>query len=203
MEDIDTGHNNPPKSRFRRWVLPLVTITLVVAISLSLYRCGSDPVLMASLSRFSYPGAFFVSVIGNATVLLPGIVLPVITGLGLVMYPAEGTAGLVLLGVAGGAGAALGETVGYAAGFSGRGLLERRSLYYKTVAWVRRWGGLTIFIFTLVPLFFDLAGLAAGALRFTLWKFILICWLGRTVLYVTAIVGTVKGWEIIQPLLTG
>jgi membrane protein YqaA with SNARE-associated domain len=52
-----------------------------------------------------------------------------------------------------------------------------------------------------VPFFFDLAGIAAGALRFPLWKFILACWLGRTILYVGFVVLAALGWEAVLPHL--
>jgi membrane protein YqaA with SNARE-associated domain len=42
---------------------------------------------------------------------------------------------------------------------------------------------MTIFFLSAAPLFFDLAGIAAGALRFPIWKYFIACWLGRTVLY--------------------
>jgi membrane protein DedA with SNARE-associated domain len=85
------------------------------------------------------------------------------------------------------------------AGYSGRGIVENIRLYERLVDWLRRWGTLAIFIFTLVPLFFDLVGLAAGALRFPLWKFILVCWLGRSVLYVVFVTLAALGWEAVLP----
>ena len=187
------------KGKVRNKLIPLLTLLLVIGISVGLYLVGRTPDIVAELKSYGYLGAFLVSLIGNASVLLPGIVLPILTGLGIVLFPAAGIVALIMVGLAGGAGAALGEVVGYMAGYSGRGIIENRKLYKKLVNWVRRWGLLAIFIFTLVPLFFDLVGLAAGALRFPLWKFILICWLGRTILYVTVIVLAVLGWETILP----
>ena len=64
---------------------------------------------------------------------------------------------------------------------------------------MKKWGAVTIFIFSVVPFVFDLVGLAAGALRFPLWKFILLCWLGRTLLYVVIAVLAALGWEALLP----
>jgi membrane protein DedA with SNARE-associated domain len=61
--------------------------------------------------------------------------------------------------------------------------------------WVRRWGVLAIFILSLVPFFFDLVGIAAGALRFPLWKFWLASWLGRTLNYVIFVLASALGRE--------
>ncbi|RLC74997.1 MAG: hypothetical protein DRI61_15635, partial [Chloroflexi bacterium] len=44
------------------------------------------------------------------------------------------------------------------------------------------YGALVIFILSVIPNpFFDLAGMAAGVSRFPLWRFLLACWLGKTV----------------------
>ncbi len=183
----------------RKRVIPLLTLLLVVAISVSLFFCGRNPQVVAELESYGYLGAFLISLVGNATILLPGIVLPILSGLGIVLFPTTGVVGPVIVGLAGGVGAAIGELVGYMAGYSGRGIVENNRRYNRLVDWVRRWGSLAIFIFTLVPLFFDLVGLAAGVLRFPVWKFILVCWLGRTLLYVTFIVLAALGWEAVLP----
>ncbi len=105
------------------------------------------------------------------------------------------------MGLAGGAGAGIGEITGSGVGYSGRGIVERSKMYNRMEGWVRRWGALAIFILSIVPFFFDLVGIAVGVLRFPLWKFILFCWLGRTILYVGTVLAAVWGWEAILPLL--
>ena len=196
---------NAPKmnkrERLKRRFIPISTLLLVIAISVVLFLCGRNPEIVAEVKSYGYLGAFLISLIGNATVLLPGIVLPILSGLGIVLYPAAGLASPVIVGLAGGAGAAIGEIVGYMVGYSGRGLVENNKLYERLVDWVRQWGAVAIFIFALVPLFFDLVGLAAGVLRFPLWKFVLLCWLGRTLLYVGIVVAVALGWEAILPWL--
>ena len=184
-------------NRLKRKLIPLLTLLLVIAISVVLFFCGRNLEIVAELKSYGYLGAFLISLIGNATVLLPGIVLPILSGLSIVLYPVAGLVGPVMVGLAGGAGAAIGEIVGYMAGYSGRGIVQNSRMYNRLVDWVRRWGAIAIFIFTLVPLFFDLVGLAAGVLRFPLWKFVLICWLGRTLLYVVFVVLAAWGWETV------
>ena len=187
------------KERVRKIVIPLLTLLLVIAISVTLFFYGRNPELVAELKSYGYLGAFLISLIGNGTILLPGIVLPILSGLGIVLYSAAGLVAPVIVGLAGGVGAALGEIVGYLAGYSGRGIGENNKLYQRLVNWVRRWGTLAICIFSLVPVFFDLVGLTAGVLRFPLWKFVLICWLGRTMLYVVFVVLASLGWEAVLP----
>jgi len=188
------------KGWLKKRLIPLLTLILVLAISVALFFFGRNPGLIAELKGYKYFGAFLISLIGNASILLPGIVLPILTGLGIFFYKlGVGLAGPVMVGLAGGVGAAIGELTGYMAGYSGRGLAEKSELYFRLVGWVEKWGALAIFIFALVPLFFDLVGLAAGVLRFPLWKFVLVCWLGRTILYVVFIVLAALGWKVVLP----
>ena len=187
--------------RIKKRIILLLTLLLIIAISVVLFFCGRNPEIVAELKSYGYLGAFLISLIGNATVLLPGIVLPILSGLGIVFYPITGLVGPIIVGLAGGAGAAMGEIVGYMAGYSGRGIVGDNKLYERLVGWVERWGTVAIFLFTLVPLLFDLVGIAAGVLRFPLWKFILVCWLGRTLLYVFFAVLAALGWEAVLPYL--
>jgi membrane protein DedA with SNARE-associated domain len=198
-----TSHDEPGEvekgARLKKRIIPLLTLLLVIAISVGLYFLGRNPEIVDKLISYGYLGAFLISLIGNASILLPGIVLPILSGLGIILYSAGGLISPVVVGLVGGAGAAIGELVGYTAGYGGRGIVEKSKLYERLVNWVRRWGALTIFVFSLVPLFFDLVGLAAGVLRFPVWKFILACWLGRTLLYVVFIVLAALGWEAVMP----
>lgn len=187
------------RERLRQRLIPLLTLLLVLAVSVVLFFYGRNPEIVAELKGYGYLGAFLISLIGNATVLLPGIVLPILSGLGVVLYPTAGLVSPVMIGLAGGVGAAIGEIVGYMAGYSGRRIVGRAKLYNRLEEWLRRWGALAIFILSMVPLFFDLVGIAAGVLRFPLWKFILLCWLGRTIMYVSIVVVVALGWEAILP----
>jgi membrane protein DedA with SNARE-associated domain len=76
----------------------------------------------------------------------------------------------------------LGELTGYGAGYAGRAVIRKNEVYLRMVSWMRRHGSLTIFVRSAVTnVLFDLAGIAAGALRFPLWKFLLFCWAGKTI----------------------
>ena len=195
------SHDKQSEVGKREWIkkriIPLLTLLLIIAISVVLFFYGRNPERVAELENYRYLGAFLISLIGNASVLLPGIVLPILSGLGAVFYPVTGLVGPIMVGLAGGVGAAIGEMVGYMLGYSGRGIVERVKLYNRLVEWLRRWGVLAIFTLSIVPFFFDLVGIAAGVLRFPIWKFVLACWLGRTLLYVSVVVAVALGWEAI------
>jgi len=182
--------------------IPILTLLFVIAITVGIYLVfGRHPERLLELKNYAYWGAFLISLIGNATVILPGAVLPILSAIGVVLYPVTGPSGPIIVGLIGGVGAAIGEMTGYMVGYSGRGIVERANLYNRLVEWLRRWGALAIFTLALVPFFFDLAGIAAGVLRFPLWKFILVCWLGRTILYVGIVLAAGWGWETVLPYL--
>jgi uncharacterized membrane protein YdjX (TVP38/TMEM64 family) len=194
----------PVSARVIEWLkkryIPLLTLIAILAIGTTLFLVfGRHPERVAEFKNYGYLGAFLVSLIGNATVLFPGIVLPILAGLGVVFYGVNGLAGPVIVGLVGGAGAGIGETIAYLAGYSGRGIIGNNRLYGRVGDWLKRWGFLAIFLFSIMPLFFDLVGLAAGALRFPLRKFILACWLGRTVLYTAVAVLAALGWQTVLP----
>ena len=186
------GGENGLKGR----LIPILTLLLVIVIVVGIFYVYKNyPGKIDELKTYGYLGIFLISIILNATVILPvGNILVIIT-LGATL-PSAAVVGLI-----GGAGAAIGEMTGYMAGYSGRTIVQRQKTYIRLERWVRKWGVLAIFILSIVPLFFDLAGIAAGALRLPVWKFLIACWLGRAILYiVTALVGTM-GWEAILPHL--
>jgi len=190
----------------RNRLLPILGLLLVIGIVVGVfffYR--SYPERVEALEGYGYLGVFFISVLLNATIVLPAgnflvlatmaAVLPPVPLMGFMLPSA------ILVGLAGGIGAAIGELTGYAAGYSGQAIVSRQRVYTRLKGWVERWGMLTIFILSVVPLVFDLAGIAAGVIRFPLWKFFLACWLGRTILYLVIAWGGALGWEALLNFL--
>jgi len=174
--------------RLRKILIPLLILLFVIAITVGIFLYRER---LTELRGYGYLGVFIVSLAFNATVILPAGNIILISIFGTVLPSAT------LVGLAGGAGAAIGEITGYMAGYSGRGIVEKSATYTRVEGWVRRWGAITIFILSLVPFVFDLAGIAAGVLRFPFWKFFLLCWLGRTILYIGAAWVGVWGWEAV------
>lgn len=184
------------QSWLKKNTIPLLTLLLVIAITSGIFFFYRDfPGKFDELKHFGYLGAFLISLLLNATVILP-------VGNFLIIFALGGLPLPVVVGLAGGAGAAIGELTGYLAGRSGRAIAAKQEkAYSKLEHWVRRWGGMAIFIFSLVPFVFDLVGIAAGVLRFPFWKFLLFCWLGRTILYILIALLGAWGLEIILPYL--
>lgn len=130
---------------------------------------------LAQFEGYGYFGVWLIALLGNATVAFPVPSLAIVFAAGSVFNP-------LLVGLVAGLGAPIGELTGYLAGYAGQTVVENTQLYARLENWMRRYGALTIFMLSVIPNpIFDLAGFAAGALGFPLWKFLLFCWMGKTI----------------------
>lgn len=138
-----------------------------------------------NLISLGYVGVFIFTFLGAATIFLPSASSLVVIGAGAWLNP-------FLVGIVAGVAATLGEITGYAIGYEGGELLEKRSrLFARAKSWMERRGSITLFLLSIVPNpAFDAAGLAAGAIKFPLKRFLLIVWTGKTI---QAIVGAFLG----------
>jgi membrane protein DedA with SNARE-associated domain len=183
--------------------ISLLTLLLVVAITVGIFYFSQRyPGKIDDLKGYGYLGAFLIALMGNAGVILAAPVMPILSAMGAVLYPVTGSAGPITVGLVGGIAAGIGEMIGYVVGYTGRGVVERARLYNRLVEWLKRWGVIAIFVWSLIPFFFDLVGIASGVLRFPIWKFFLACWLGRTILYVGMALAAAYGWEAISPYIS-
>ncbi len=171
-ETLPSTGETKPSSFWTGKPFRLFVVLLVLGISAAIFALHDQ---FAELAVIGYPGIFLVSLLGNATVILPAPSLALVFAMGSSLPP-------LLVGLAAGIGEALGELTGYAAGFGGRVVIEEQAIYGRLRAWMERRGGITILILSLIPNpFFDLAGIAAGTLGYPLWRFLLFCWVGKTI----------------------
>lgn len=170
----------------------LLVVIIVLGISVVIFVFRDR---FAELAAIGYPGIFTVSLLGNATIILPAPSLALVFAMGSALPP-------VLVGLSAGIGEALGELTGYAAGVGGRGVIEDQEMYARLKSWMQRRGGITIFALSAVPNpFVDLAGIAAGTLRYPLWRFLLFCWLGKTLKTILVAWAGAQSFNAIRPLL--
>lgn len=200
VSDI-AGNNHQLRVRVLAWlrrnIVSLAGLLLAIAVIVGVFYFYSQfPGRIDELKKYGYLGAFIVSIVLNATLILPVSNMAVLMALGATM-PSP-----ILVGLVGGFGAAIGETTGYIAGRSGRGLVAKRRIYSRVEGWLRRWGWLTIFVLSGIPLFFDLVGIAAGALRFPFWRFILLCFLGRAISYILMVWLASLGYKLVPVLFS-
>lgn len=168
-------------------VIPLLIILFVIAITAALFLYRDR---VSEFSNYGYLGAFLISMIGNATIILPMPSFLILIALGASLNP-------VLVGLAGGVGGTVGEMTCYLLGFSGRGVVKQRRLYEKAVQWLQKWGVVTVFVFAATPLPFDIMGMVAGLLRFPFWKFFIACLCGKIIKYIVLAYAGALGWEAI------
>ena len=162
----------------KRWAGPLgraAALSLVIGVSVYVFTIRET---IARSAHFGYAGIFLFTLLTYASVLLPAPGITVVFAMGAVFNP-------FWVGVAAGAGAALGELTGYAAGYSGQVLVEQVVVYQRIRDWLKqgRWKtfvGLVILSAVPNPAF-DLAGIAAGVLRIPLSRFLFALLIGETI----------------------
>jgi len=157
-------------------LLSSLCIIVLVIISVLLLRLVPQPTLK-QFTKYGYLGIFLICLLSNATVILPlpGIAVVATAVVTLQLNP-------ILASVMASVGGSLGEITGYYVGYAGRiaFTMEGSSRYNTAKRWMKKWGGLAIFTFAVIPfLIFDFLGIAAGILRYPLGKFLLFCWMGR------------------------
>ncbi|WP_322806989.1 VTT domain-containing protein [Thermanaerothrix sp.] len=154
----------------RTRLLRFLALAFALGLTLVLYL-NRDKV--QHLQGYGYAGIFLVSLLTNATLILPVPGVLITSAMGAVFNP-------FWVAVAAGSGAALGELSGYLVGFSGQGLIERTQWHERIEPYIRRYGGLAILVLAFVPNpAFDVAGIIAGALKMPLRVFLFWCWLGK------------------------
>lgn len=160
----------------------LIALLAVIGLSVYIFTIPEEQALR--LEAYGYPGAFLLSILSNATVLLPAPGLLLIFSMGARFNPLG-------IALAAGSGAAIGELSGYLAGFSGQAIIEDNQLYLRMVEWMKKYGPFAVVLLAFLPNpFFDLTGIAAGALKMPFWHFLFWCWVGKTLkMLITAYAG--------------
>lgn len=152
---------------YRRWLFLALIVIAVLGISYAILRFSSN---LEWFEQYGYIGAFVVSFIACSTIFLPIPGFVVVAAIA-----ASPDTNWAIVALVSSLGGGLGQSTSYLAGLSGAAVVHPAHLkwYRKAEEWMKRWGSLTVFIFALTPLPFDLVGMAAGALRFPFLKFVL------------------------------
>ena len=185
----DHGSRNVRKKRRGLWLSIAIGFAALVLNVIAYVMLPND--VVAHLGRLGYLGAFVVAAIANATVFIPVPYYPVIARLAQVLN----VWGIIL---AAAAGSALGETVAYLVGRTGRSAVQQTRINN----WMQRqmrhpWrAGVVLFAFSAPPNpAFDVAGLLAGAFGVPLWLFLVSVFLGRIVrMSLVAFAGLAFDW---------
>jgi len=167
-----------PQSRWNSYLIRVAAFLPIIVVSVVTVTYKDR---LEDLDTVGYFGVFITNVIGSGTFVLP------VPGIATVILGAT-VWNPFLVALAGGTGSTIGEVAGYLAGVGSHGAIQRivagNKWYDRIKGWIERRGMVTIFVFAAIPNpFFDVAGFAAGSLRFPIGRFLVACWLGKMVKY--------------------
>ena len=159
--------------KHRLTILRIFVLVGVVALIVALFLFRDQ---VKKLENYGYLGIFLISIAANATIIIPLPGVAFTTAMGAIFNP-------IGVALAAGLGAAFGELSGYLAGFSGQAVVERAALYNRLTNWMKEHQNQAYLMIVLVSFIpnpiFDLAGMASGALKLPIWKFMIACAIGK------------------------
>jgi len=174
-----------------RYDKPVAIAVLVgsILLSVGVLFIPLDP---DQLKLWGYAGVFVVTLLGAATLFIPGPTMVVTFVIGALLNP-------LLVSLVAGLGSAIGESTGYAAGYASVSLIHARerndTWYHRIFQWMSSHPFLTILLIDAIPNFLgDIAGLIAGRNRYSYFKFLLAGFLGKTIRFsLSAYLGSALG----------
>ena len=171
----------------RKYILGSLFLVVPLVFSVALIYYWEE---IEHLSGYGYLFVFLVSFLAGCSLPNP---LPYIV----VVFTVSSVLNPTLVGVTSGLGAGIGGTLVYLVGRGGGKFFSKIGFFSpntdgtnsfvsrwtsRIVNWAHRRGAVVIFIMSAVlnPIFAPMA-ITLGIVRFHLWKFFLMCWLGNTV----------------------
>jgi membrane protein YqaA with SNARE-associated domain len=149
-----------------------------------------------SFSHLGYTGIAISALLASGGLVIPVPALAAACAASVFLVP-------ILVAVIAGTSETVGELTGYFLGFSGRGFLTRGALYQKLEGWMRQRGWLVLFLLAVIPNpIFDVAGIAAGALRFPVWAFMGVVLAGKLIKFVAIVYACVYSIHWVTQLFT-
>ena len=192
-----------PTEKFPRNVIIGVLITFVsVVLATTIIPFALGWLDRGDFEAFGYAGIFLANFFGTATVFIP---VPGLTAAGqalIVEGPRDLNLNPIGVIVAGASGMTLAESTSYATGAIGRGLAEERPmplggrigrLLRRAAHWVDwlmlHYGFATLLVLSAIPnIFFEFAGITAGATRMNFGRFMLAVAIGKTIRVILLVV---------------
>jgi membrane protein YqaA with SNARE-associated domain len=184
-----------PALRHRRNVaLAIAGGIFLVAFNIAVYLA---PIDYSAFTSFAYVGAFVVTFLANALIVIPIPYIPIVAHIG-------ATAGMPwLVVVLGALASVLGESVAFLAGRAEEGLVSEHPVYRRVHRVAQRplLAGAMLFAFAVPPNpIFDVAGLAAGAVGVRYRVFFIAVFAARLIrLAVIVWLGTMLGLVSVRP----
>jgi len=153
-----------PENLVRLGILSLVVAAIATALLLR-DNFGA--------SQVGYGAVALSALVASAGLVIPVPALATACATAIFLNP-------LLVGLIAGSAEAIGELSGYYLGYTGRDVLARSRMYQHLEGWMRQRGWLLLFLISLVPNpIFDVVGIAAGALRYPILRFLAVVWVGK------------------------
>lgn len=185
--------SSPEEEPARRRLRIVLQILALAVITVGSYWLAVNEELVLRFSHLGYASSFLITLISNATVILPAPGMVVVMALGASLNP-------VLLGITAGCGSALGELSGYLAGKTGGELIGKKGVHAKLRDLTARYTMPVLFLLSILPTpLFDVAGILAGAMGLPIHRFLIPVTAGKIIKH---IVFALAGAEAL-PLLKG
>jgi len=183
-EGVPPAVESTPTARRRASprVMRVVGAGVVVALTLGIgFLAVRFAPALAGLATYGYFGIFGLMIVSGGSIFFP---VP-----GMMSVLTAGTLpgwNPLLVGLAAGLGNSIGEVTGYIAGRSGRTFMnaDESPFFQRADRYLRRFGFPALVIFAAIPNpVFDVVGIAAGCLGYSLKRFWLACAIGNTIKY--------------------
>ena len=132
-----------------------------------------------TLDQVGYGGVALSALVASGGIIIPIPALATVCTASAFLNP-------LLIGLIAGFAETVGETTGYFLGYSGRGIITQTRLYQRLEGWMRRRGWMLLLVISVIPNpIFDIIGVAAGALRYPLWRFLGVVLVGKLIKFLT------------------
>jgi len=156
----------------------LLMLLFAIAISVGAFFISSEfSKNSQAFEQLGYPGVFIIALVSSATMFLPAPGFAIIFAMSAFLNP-------FLVGIVAGIGSSFGELTSYLVGYSGSSKVSRTKLYSQHKKGLQKYGMPAIFILSALPNpVLDIAGIAAGAIKMPVWKFLLATIAGKIVKY--------------------
>jgi len=148
----------------------ILIVSILISILVFIFRDRFE-----GLQGYGLVGLFLLSIIGNATIILP---VPVI----LSAFVAGAVFNPLAVALVVSLGATIGELTGYFAGYGSEGIIEKDLKLQRVKRWIDKYGLWVLFVLAAIPNpLFDLAGIVAGANKIPVKKYLVVVFFGKLV----------------------
>lgn len=168
----------------------VLVLSLLLSVAVLFIPLDAD-----ELQAYGYGGVFLITLVGAATLFIPGPTMVATFVVGSMLNP-------LLVALVAGFGSAIGEFTGYATGYASLAVIspkERKNTWYQRILrWMQKHPFLTIFILDAIPNpLNDIAGLIAGRMKYNYIKFLVASFLGKTIRFsLSTYLGSTFGYLI-------